>query len=482
MPNSNAGEAIPLIVSGNGTAGTPDTGVVSVQGIASGTPLITNLTQLNSVALGSPAAFGTSPGAVNALNVNASLFKGAATITAANCLFTNLSDGSTALSGAVSAWGTAPTGTEVMGVNANILALPYAVSPIFLANAVKTSGAGVTTTTITYTPIAKGNAIIIGFQTSAAITAVTVKDNNNNALTANPSNQPNTFMFYGFAVAGATSYTIAWTTSATFSAVLVEYASVSAFGPGTSASNTGAVQQVGPTLMSLGQSLSIGVIGDTVTTGTPTFTASAPDVIRAQQGNLGSSLQCVVIDENASTGVGSNINNRVTFTNNQTYHGVSLQLLPGFLSVSTNIANGTQIDILGNAGAILDAALGTAPTNALGASLFPVTSGGCSTAVSQALTTSINVKSTPGQLYGYTIYNPNASTVYIFWYNTATTPGTIGSTTNLLYQIGIPTGSAAHISLDYGVVFSTGIAVAVSTSATSSSAPGTGLVITTLFK
>ena len=79
-------------------------------------------------------------------------------------------------------------------------------------------------------------------------------------------------------------------------------------------------------------------------------------------------------------------------------------------------------------------------------------------------------------------YNLNAGTVYIFWYNTTTTPGTIGSTTNLIYQIGIATGSAAHISLDNGIAFSSGIAVAVSTSATSSAAPGTGLVITTLYK
>lgn len=113
---------------------------------------------------------------------------------------------------------------------------------------------------------------------------------------------------------------------------------------------------------------------------------------------------------------------------------------------------------------------------------IPATSGGCSTAVSQALTSSVNVKASAGQLYGYTIYNPNAGTVYIFWYNTTTTPGTIGSTTNLIYQIGIATGSAAHISLDNGIAFSSGIAVAVSTSATSSAAPGTGLVITTLYK
>lgn len=112
----------------------------------------------------------------------------------------------------------------------------------------------------------------------------------------------------------------------------------------------------------------------------------------------------------------------------------------------------------------------------------PATSGGLSTNVQQALTTSAQVKSTAGQLYGYKIGNTNASTVcYVFFYNTTSAP-TIGSTTNLIDQLMIPGGSAAVWSDSNGIAFSSGIYVAVSTSATGSSAPGTGLVITSLYK
>lgn len=69
----------PWIVAGGGTAGTPGTAVLTVQGVSGGTAVpvslaanqSVNLTQLNSVALGSPSNYGTSPGAVAVQGVNA---------------------------------------------------------------------------------------------------------------------------------------------------------------------------------------------------------------------------------------------------------------------------------------------------------------------------------------------------------------------------------------------------------------------------
>jgi hypothetical protein len=82
----------PWIVAGGGTAGTPGTAVLTVQGISGGTaqpmscataatcpvnasqvggPWTQNITQWNSVALGSPSNYGTSPGAVTVPGVNA---------------------------------------------------------------------------------------------------------------------------------------------------------------------------------------------------------------------------------------------------------------------------------------------------------------------------------------------------------------------------------------------------------------------------
>jgi hypothetical protein len=123
-----------------------------------------------------------------------------------------------------------------------------------------------------------------------------------------------------------------------------------------------------------------------------------------------------------------------------------------------------------------------AGTNTIGAvTTVPATSGGLSTAVQQALTSSASVKSSGGQLYGYGVFNPNTSTVYMFWYNTTSVPS-IGSTTNLVFEIGIPAGAAANVSFDNGIVFLAGIYVAVSTSATVAVAPSTGVVITSLYK
>jgi len=110
----------------------------------------------------------------------------------------------------------------------------------------------------------------------------------------------------------------------------------------------------------------------------------------------------------------------------------------------------------------------------------PATSGGVSTNVQQSLTSSALVKGSAGQKYGYEVYNPNASAVYVFFYNTTSAP-TIGSTTNLLTQMGIPSLSGAIFNHTIGIPFSTGIYVAVSTSPTSAAAPGSGLTITTLY-
>lgn len=110
----------------------------------------------------------------------------------------------------------------------------------------------------------------------------------------------------------------------------------------------------------------------------------------------------------------------------------------------------------------------------------PATSGGVSANVQQALTSSALVKGSAGQKYGYEIFNPNIATVYVFFYNTTSAP-TIGSTTNLITQMGIPAGSGAVFNHTIGIAFSTGIYVAVSTSATSAAAPSTGITITTLY-
>lgn len=110
----------------------------------------------------------------------------------------------------------------------------------------------------------------------------------------------------------------------------------------------------------------------------------------------------------------------------------------------------------------------------------PNTSGGVSTHVEQALTTEAEVKASPGQFYGFDWFNPNAVPVYVFIYNTTSAPS-IGSTANLIYQKGIPAGAGSNQEFKLGIPCSTGIFIAVSTSPTSAAAPGTGLILTTLY-
>jgi hypothetical protein len=142
------------------------------------------------------------------------------------------------------------------------------------------------------------------------------------------------------------------------------------------------------------------------------------------------------------------------------------------------ISNGTQV--IGIAGTPLR--IDPVGTTVQPVSFAPETSGGLSSAVSQALTTSTNIKATAGQFYGFDWFNPNAVTVYIFVYNTTTLAPAIGGTTNLVYQKGLPAGAGSNWLNDFGIPCSNGITIAVSTSATSTGTPGTGLVLTTLYE
>lgn len=102
------------------------------------------------------------------------------------------------------------------------------------------------------------------------------------------------------------------------------------------------------------------------------------------------------------------------------------------------------------------------------------------TNVQQALTTSAQVKTVPGQFYGYAIYNPNASAVYVSFYNSVAAP-TIGSATNLLFQFAVPPTNQVSIEFADGIDFNAGLWVAVATTATGSTAPASGLTITTVY-
>ena len=154
------------------------------------------------------------------------------------------------------------------------------------------------------------------------------------------------------------------------------------------------------------------------------------------------------------------------------------QLLTGTDVIGqVELTNGTQV--IGISGAPLR--IDPTGTTVQPVSFAPETSGGLSGNVQQSLTTSAIVKASAGQFYGFDWFNPNAVTVYVFVYNTTTSGNAIGSATNLIYQKGLPAGAGSNWLNDFGVPCSSGIVISVSTSATSTGTPGTGLVLTTLY-
>lgn len=111
----------------------------------------------------------------------------------------------------------------------------------------------------------------------------------------------------------------------------------------------------------------------------------------------------------------------------------------------------------------------------------PHTAGGLSTMNASssdgatALTSTAQaIKASAGQLYGYYVYNPNATAAYVQFYNTAQGSVTVG-TTNPLFMLTIPAASAANLMFTHGVIFSTAISWAATSTAGGNGAPTTAL-------
>lgn len=92
-----------------------------------------------------------------------------------------------------------------------------------------------------------------------------------------------------------------------------------------------------------------------------------------------------------------------------------------------------------------------------------------------------SVKSSAGTLGGYMVFNPNAATSYIQVFDLASASVTVGTTTPT-YTIAIPAGSMANIEFGNGILHSSAIVIAATTTATNSTAPSTALNVTILYK
>lgn len=107
-----------------------------------------------------------------------------------------------------------------------------------------------------------------------------------------------------------------------------------------------------------------------------------------------------------------------------------------------------------------------AGTNVVGqVNVAPQTSGGLTVyhLVSAATTNATVVKASAGQLYGYYLYNSNASARKVAFHNTALAP-TAGA--SIYFTVVVPGSSAANVEFTNGLVFSTGIAITTVTDLT----------------
>ena len=103
------------------------------------------------------------------------------------------------------------------------------------------------------------------------------------------------------------------------------------------------------------------------------------------------------------------------------------------------------------------------------------------TVSAQAALTVANVKASAGNVYGVSIANPNASIIYLQFYNTAGTP-TLG--TSVVWFLAVP--ASGTLTIPPGAIpmanFATGIGIGASTTATSTGTPGTAPAVTVFYK
>lgn len=124
------------------------------------------------------------------------------------------------------------------------------------------------------------------------------------------------------------------------------------------------------------------------------------------------------------------------------------------------------------------------PVPAAVSRVVPMPGGGTGWSVSSqtALTnTKAAVKASAATLGGWCIYNPNTSAAYIQVFDIASASVTVGSTAPT-YVIPVPALSTANVEITCGINHATAVTMAATTTATGSTALGTAVTATILFK
>lgn len=95
--------------------------------------------------------------------------------------------------------------------------------------------------------------------------------------------------------------------------------------------------------------------------------------------------------------------------------------------------------------------------------------------------TDIGTANTPTSVYGWYIFNPNTSAVYVQFFNTQASGVTLG-TTAPVYSFGIPAGGGANVVNPLPVKHSTALCIAVTTTRNGSTAPSSNVDYNIFYK
>jgi hypothetical protein len=158
------------------------------------------------------------------------------------------------------------------------------------------------------------------------------------------------------------------------------------------------------------------------------------------------------------------------------------QATTGNLNATITPVAAASMRVTGNAGAALDAAVGTLPTNNVAAIQVPSTGASAALTMGNAASLTVaNVKASAGSIYGISVVNKTAGVIYIQTYNTAGTP-TLGTSVVSWF----PVAASATLVINPASIglanFATGIGIGASTTPTSTGTPGTAPDVVVWYK
>jgi len=171
--------------------------------------------------------------------------------------------------------------------------------PAFVGGASGTSGAStVVNQTINYTPT-PGNLVIVSIEITNA-TAVSCADQNGNPLSGTISSGSaglTVYLFYGIAIAGATSYKVSWTTAKKCTIAIAEYTGVA--GIGNSGINNTSATPVTIALTTLGNNSL--VVAGMATGANDTYTATSGIVREQNTAGAGNASSLAFVENQSAT-------------------------------------------------------------------------------------------------------------------------------------------------------------------------------------